>query len=257
MSLAERINFSFMNVLSSIFLGVIQGLTEFIPVSSSGHLVIAQSLIPNFYQPGILFDVVLHFGTLFAVVYFFRKTLLSINFKYLLLLFIGTLPAVFAGLFFRSQLEASFSAVKWVGIELIITGILNYFVDRTPERNNNITNSNSFLIGIAQAIAIIPGISRSGSTIFTAVKLGIEKKRAAEFSFLLSIPAILGANVLEILTHRGGEGISFGAYFGGFLSAFIVGYLSIRVVMKFLLEKKFKIFAYYCFAIGIVAALFL
>ncbi|OGM16016.1 hypothetical protein A2V56_01505 [Candidatus Woesebacteria bacterium RBG_19FT_COMBO_42_9] len=239
-----------MDILSAALLGLIQGLTEFLPVSSSGHLVLAQSLIPGFTQPGVLFDVVLHFGTTFAVLYYFAKKILALDRKYLILLAIGTIPAGLIGYFFQSQLEAMFGNVSWVAIELIITGILNLIIDKLPSRKAVISIKNSFLIGVAQAVAIIPGISRSGATIFTGVSLGISKREAAEFSFLLSVPAILGANLLQIMTHGFDNGIAVNSYMVGLIVSFIVGLASISLVFKFLEEGKFKVFGIYSILLG-------
>ena len=246
-----------MNIFWSIFLGILQGLTEFIPVSSSGHLVLAQSLIPNFSQPGVLFDVVLHLATLIAVFYFFRKTIFGLSRRYLMLLIIGTIPAALVGFFFQSQLEKMFGAPKTLGLEFLITGFLNVMVDRVKTVKKAINPLNAFTIGIGQAIAIIPGISRSGATIFAGVKLGVDREKAAEFSFLLSIPAILGANILQLFTHGLGGIQNPSFYIIGFIFALISGYLSIGVVYKFLLGNKFKFFGYWCFLIGAIAILFL
>lgn len=239
-----------MNPTSAAILGLVQGLTEFIPVSSSGHLVIAQNLIPGFSQPGILFDVVLHFGTLFAVLYYFWQRLLNLDKKYLIILAIGTVPAALVGYLFQSQLEKMFGDLSWVGVELIITGILNLLIDKLPSKSGVISIKNSFLIGISQAIAIIPGISRSGATIFTGVSLGISKKEAAEFSFLLSIPAIAGANLLQFMTHGADNSIGVASYIVGFAVSFLVGFASIKLVFKFLQEGKFKIFGIYSILLG-------
>jgi len=241
-----------MNLFDAGILGAIQGLTEFLPVSSSGHLVLAQSLIPGFSQPGVLFDVVLHFGTLFAVLYYFAKKILSLKINYLLLLFIGTIPAALFGYFFAPFLEASFGNVKWVAAELIITGVLNILVDKFPSKKKILSLKNSFLVGVAQAIAIIPGISRSGATIFAGVGLGISKKEAAEFSFLLSIPAILGANILQFAKYGANGRIDVPYYLTGLIVSFAVGFFSIKVVFKFLEERKFKYFGYYAIALGLI-----
>ena len=159
-----------MNIIWSVVLGIIQGLTEFLPVSSSGHLVIAQHFIPGFSQPGVMYDVILHLATLLAILYFFRKKIFKLGLKYYQLLLVGTIPAAVLGFLFQSQLEKMFGNFKMVGVELVITGILNLLVDKVETRKTNISNTNSLLIGISQAVAIIPGISRSGATIFTGVK---------------------------------------------------------------------------------------
>ena len=237
-------------------MGAVQGLTEFLPISSSGHLVLIQKFIPGFSQPGILFDVILHFGTLFAVIYLFRKKIFALTPKYLLLLVLGSIPAALAGFLFRREFEEMFKRGTFLGIEFLITGILNFLVDIPSPVKTPLSVKNSLLIGIAQAVSIIPGISRSGATIFTGVRLGIDRKSAAEYSFLLSVPAIFGANLLEIFS-QGFKDTSLpqGSYLAGFLVSFIVGIFSIKLVMKFLLKSQFKFFAYYALALGLAILL--
>ena len=243
-----------MSFLSAIFLGVIQGLTEFLPVSSSGHLVLVQKLIPSFSQPGILFDVILHFATLLSVVYFFRKRIFSITVKFLILIVIGTIPTLFIGFFFRHFFENMFSNDNFLSLEFLVSAILNFAIDLPQKRKVDLKAGNSFLIGISQAISIIPAISRSGATIFSGVRLGIDRKKVAEYSFLLSIPAILAANILEIFSyHSSFSQTLIVPYSAGFISAFIVGFFSIGIVMKFLEMRKFKYFGFYCLAIALVA----
>ncbi|MDO8503353.1 MAG: undecaprenyl-diphosphate phosphatase [bacterium] len=243
-----------MELFQAIFLGALQGLTEFLPVSSSGHLVIAQALIPGFSQPGVLFDVILHLGTTLAVLWYFRKKILSLSLNYIFLLALGTLPAAILGVVFQSELEALFSSVRLVGITLLITGGMNWMIDKIPNSKSSTSRLNplnALFIGVFQAIAIIPAISRSGSTIFAGVLRGINKEEAATFSFLLSIPAILGSVVLELITHRSTNSLDISVYLVGIFVSFVVGYLSIGVLMRFLVEKKFKVFAIYCWIVGL------
>lgn len=240
-----------MNYLTSGLLGILQGLTEFLPVSSSGHLVLVQSLIPSFSQPGVLFDVTLHFGTMFAILIFFSKRLIPLIKKYFFPLIIGTIPAVLIGFFFKTKIEGLFSSVKAIGVGLIISGILNYLTHKAKEKGIIVNLKNSLLIGIAQAVAIVPGISRSGATIFAGTNLGIKTEEAAEFSFLLSIPAILGANFLEIIGNYK-QSINIGIYSIGFIFALVAGLASIYLVLKLLKERNFKYFAFYCIFIGLV-----
>ena len=247
-----------MDNLYSLILGTVQGLTEFLPVSSSGHLVLIQELLPGFSQPGILLDVILHLGTLAAVLYYFRLKILDISANYLKYLFVGTIPAVIAGLLFREEIERMFADPKILGLEFLATAFINFMIDKPAKGNKEINSKKSFNIGIFQALAILPAISRSGATIFAAVRQGIDKKKAAEFSFLLSVPAILGANVLELFVHRETIISEFNiSYLLGFFAAFVVGFLSIGVVLKFLTENKFKYFGYYCLALGIIILLFM
>jgi len=246
-----------MNLFWAAFLGLIQGITEFLPVSSSGHLVIAQNIIPEFEQPGVLFDVVLHLATTFAVLYFFRTRLIELVKKYFLLLVIGTIPAVIVGLLLQDQIEILFGSVRMVGFALLVTGIFNFYVDRITVKKDSISKGNSFLIGIFQAVAIIPGISRSGSTIFGGVLSGVDRKKAAEFSFLLSVPAIIGANILQFISHPINGDLKPLFYVAGFIAAFISGLISIHLVFRSLAKRKFKLFSYYTFALGILVILFL
>lgn len=244
-----------MSYIWSLVLGVLQGFTEFLPVSSSGHLVLVQSLIPGFSQPGVLFDVCLHFGTLFAVLFFFRKRLFKLSFKYILYIVVATIPAVIVGFLLKDYIHRLFSSVTVVGVALIFTGLLNYLTSKHKEEEKSLDYKKSIFVGLMQAFAIIPGISRSGSTIFAGVKSGLSSKDAAEFSFLISVPAIIGANILEIYLSWG-EKINYIPYIIGFIAAFISGILAIKLVLKLLEEKKFKIFAFYCLALGIITLLF-
>lgn len=244
-----------MNIFWSILLGILQGLTEFLPVSSSGHLVLAQNLIPGFSQPGVLFDVVLHAGTLFAVIFYFREKILNIGKKDLVLLAVATIPAAVFGFFLQDYIETLFLITKLVGLALLVTAAMNYLTDKVNPKQQKINIKNAAAIGIAQALAIIPGISRSGATIFAGSTLGIKKKKAAEFSFLLSIPAVFGANVLQFAKHGLNSGLDQSFYIVGFLSAFISGYVAIGAVFKLLQKKRFTYFAFYCAVIGVLALL--
>lgn len=244
-----------MNTLGAVFLGVVQGLTEFLPVSSSGHLVLIQSLMPGFRQPGILFDVLLHLATLFAVLFYFRERILRLkatDFGYLAL---GTIPAVLVGLFFQDAVETMFLTPKFLGLQFLISGVLNLLIDRARLGKRGIAVKSSLLIGAAQALAIIPAISRSGATIWAGVTQKIEPKKAVEYSFLLSVPAILGANILQIMSHGLPQEVMSLNYLWGFLAAFVAGILAIQITLRFILQKRFKLFAYYCFALGIFTIL--
>jgi undecaprenyl-diphosphatase len=243
-----------MNYIWAAFLGILQGFTEFLPVSSSGHLVLAQSLIPNFSQPGVLFDATLHFGTVFAILFLLRKKIFHLSFKYVLYIIVATIPAVFVGFLLKDLIDVLFSSVEVVGIALIITGLLNYLSYKHIEENKDLNYKKSIFVGLMQAFAIIPGISRSGSTIFAGIKSGLSSQDAAEFSFLISVPAIIGANILEVFSNWG-ESINYTTYIIGFFAAFISGVFAIKLVIKFLKEKKFKIFAFYCLTLGLITLL--
>lgn len=244
-----------MDYFSALLLGTIQGLTEFLPVSSSAHLALVQSLLPSFSQPGILFDVVLHLGTLSAIVYYFRREILKIRFSYLKYIAIATIPAVIVGFLFSDQIEALFENIKLIGFALVLSALFNFWVDRKKDSDSSLNDKNSFLIGIFQALAITPGVSRSGSTIFAGVISGLKKEEAAKFSFLLSIPAVLGANFLQILKYGFDSKINLGVYTLGFASSFIFGFLAIGLALKFLLSNNFKFFAFYCLFLSLICFL--
>lgn len=239
-----------MNLINSIFLGVVQGITEFLPISSSGHLVIVQSFISDFSQPGVLFDTFLHAGTLGAVLIYFRHSIFKLKKNELLLYVVGTIPAVFVGFVFSDYIEALFTSTKIVGIFLLVTGLMNLLTHKKKPKKKDITLADSLCIGLFQAIAIVPGISRSGSTIFAATARGIKKPNAAQFSFILSIPAVLGANIYQILSNSGDVQVDFINYFIGFAAALISGYFAIKMVINLLQTNKFGVFAFYCFTVG-------
>ncbi len=242
-----------MNIISAIVLGLVQGLAEFLPVSSSGHLVIVQSLLPRFSQPGVLFDVILHLGTALATLAFFRSRLLSYKPGFWVLIIIASIPVGIIGFFFSGIVESFFNSTTIVGIALLITAYMNWQTDKSWGRRKNVGKVDAFFVGLAQAFAIIPGISRSGSTIFTATALGVDRREAAEFSFLLSIPAIAGASIYQIVKYGGKGDLPFFIYLAGFISAFIFGLIAINLAIRFLTEKRFKLFAFYCLALGIFA----
>lgn len=244
-----------MDLFSTIVLGAVQGLTEFLPISSSGHLVLVGKILPSLKEPGILFEVFLHAGTMLAILIYFRKKILRLTKNYLTLIIIGSIPAFLVGFLFQSFVEGLFESTAVVGFALLLTAGLNYLTDQTQGDKKQISFSDSLFIGIFQAIAIVPGISRSGSTIFAGVKRKIDKKSAAEFSFLLSIPAVVGANALQFLKNGLNGSIDFVLYFVGFISSFLVGYLAIFLVIKLLTKAKFRYFAIYCLIVGLIALL--
>ena len=241
-----------MNIFQAVFLGILQGLTEFLPVSSSGHLVLAQHLIPNFSQPGVLFDVILHAGTLCSVLFYFRKSIFKLDSKYLKMIIVGTIPVGLLGFLFQFQIELLFTSAKLVGFALLITAIMNYLTNSKYCRKIGTYKglSLAFLVGVFQFFALIPGISRSGSTIFAGTKFGFKKEEAAKFSFLLSIPAVLGANLVQITKYGFSEHLPSVSCFLGFVAAFVSGFFAIGLVFNILKQGKFKIFATYCVILG-------
>lgn len=254
----------------SILLGVLQGLTEFLPISSSGHLVIAQSLLPNFNQPGALLEATLHLGTLGAVLLYFRRDFLDVlspgngdpgRRRLLELVIIGTLPTALIGLIFQAGFERLYESASLAGLMLLLNGLLLFTIDRVRDGNNTTSGMRywqGLVVGVAQAIAIVPGISRSGSTIAAGVFSGFGRTLAMRFSFMLSVPAILGAFILQSATYAGqanagGDLVSYGI---GGLTALLIGYASISVLLRLLVSRHLSYFAYYCWVLGLAVLLF-
>ncbi len=245
-----------MDFFSATLLGVIQGLTEFLPVSSSGHLVLVQKLLPNFSQPGVTFDVFLHLGTLLAVFIYFRRKIWQIIFDsaYIKLLFVGSLPAFIIGFAFRDLLEDSFSVGGiFLALQFLITAIFCFLTDYKKGSKTKITTRDSLWIGLAQAFAILPAISRSGATIFTGATLGINKKEAATYSFILSVPAIIGANALELISHRATIFPLPAPYLIGLFASLLTGMVSIYLTIKLLDRRLFRVFGVYALVIAFIA----
>ncbi|NLJ72933.1 MAG: undecaprenyl-diphosphatase UppP [Syntrophomonadaceae bacterium] len=250
-----------MTVLQALILGAVQGLTEFLPVSSSGHLVIFQHLFGISDTP-LTFDVLVHIGTLVAVFVAFWPDIVSILRKpfrkltYLIL--IGIIPAGLAGYLLASYFEATFKSLLVVGIGLIFTGIILMASEKYANKNIGLKEEqetsylDAIFIGIIQAIAIIPGISRSGSTISASLFAGLDRDFAARFSFLLSIPVILGAGIFELKDIMG-VGIATAnimPYTIGVIAAAIFGYFAIRVVLRLVRKGRLSYFSYYCWAVA-------
>lgn len=257
-------------MLESILLGILQGLTEFLPISSSGHLVIAQSLLPEFQEPAVFFDVVLHAGTLAAVLVYFRRDLMKIisgvlhpgegELRLPFLLAVGTIPAALVGAFFRHPIEALFQTPKAASWGLFLTSLLLWMAWKTGRGGirrsfESLTLVGALLIGGFQAVAIIPGLSRSGATIAAGIFLGLSGKDAARFSFLLSIPAIVGAVLLQAGGISGTHNLY--PYLAGGVAAALVGWASIAFLMRLLAREILLPFAVYCFAAGSISLLFL
>jgi undecaprenyl-diphosphatase len=243
-----------MNILESILLGIIQGITEWLPVSSSGHLVIFQQFL-NIEVP-LLFDILLHFATLIVIIAVFHKDILKIlkafpstkttDGKLGWYIIIGSIPIGLTGFLLKDTIASLFTNIKAVGIALLFTALLLFISEKYPGKRN-MKWYDSIIIGISQALALIPGISRSGSTISTGLLLGLEKRQVATFSFLLVIPAILGATILEFSP----SSLEFN-YIYGFIATIVVGYLSLKWLLKLIINNKFSYFSIYCFIVGTI-----
>ncbi|MFW6381762.1 MAG: undecaprenyl-diphosphate phosphatase [Bacillota bacterium] len=252
-------------LIRSIFLGIIQGLTEFLPVSSSGHLVIFQSLL-GFQKARLTIGVFLHFGTLIPVVIIFRKDIyelikLTKAKRHLLwLIIIGSIPTAFIGVVLEDFFKGLFDSVIITGFMLLITGGLLFIAEKYGSSTRSIKEFrgiNAVLVGLVQGLAIIPGISRSGSTIVASLLQGLEREEAARYSFLLSIPVIGGAGLLELkdLLSTGMVGIDALSLIAGTLTAALSGYFAIRYLLHVLHRGSLIIFSYYCFIVGTVIIL--
>lgn len=261
-----------MSYLQSIILGIIQGLTEFLPVSSSGHLVLAQEFLQLQSSQNITFEVFLHLGTLFAVLLYYRKMLWEMtvsvfsfkdqdpkhrdNRRLVFYLIVATFATGVIYLTLGHYFEALFQKPLVVAFMLLITGGLVFASDYMKEGTIRITAMGwlrAAFIGLMQGIAIIPGISRSGSTISASLFAGIKREDAASFSFLLSIIAILAANLKEFKSLQSLNTQLFFIYLTGMLCAFISGYLVISLMIKLIQKSKLKYFAYYCWAAGLLS----
>lgn len=262
-------------MIEALILGIVQGLTEFLPVSSSGYLVLAQLILPRFETPGALFEVVLHGGSLLAAVLYFKNDLMWI-FKGLIGkisiqenanarswitgIFIATIPVGIVALLAKSRIEALFDYPLVASIALLFTGAIlfmgEWFQSKQKQENSNsdsIGLVSALKVGIAQAVALIPGVSRSGMTMAAGLSTGWSRVKAARFSFLLMLPAVAGAVVLESRdVYRAVQhgDIDISALFAGFIASFIASYLAIRLLMNIIRKYSFKPFAVYCLTVG-------
>ncbi len=257
-----------MDIIDAIILGIVQGLTEFLPVSSSGHLELGSAILGNDKLPeeSLMFTVVLHFATALATLVVFRKDIVVLiegllKFKwneetqFTVKIIISMIPAVIVGLFFEEQLEQFFGGkIVFVGFMLLVTAILLFLADKAKSTENDMTFGKAALVGLAQMVAMLPGISRSGATISSSVLLGIDKNKAARFSFLMVVPLILGKIAKDImdgaLTYNEA---SFGYLSAGFIAAFISGFFACTWMISLVRKSKLIYFAIYCSIVGLIA----
>ena len=267
-----------MDIIQGIIIGIVQGLTEFLPVSSSAHLVFIQRILGVHSDLG--FDVFLHLGTLIAVMWFFRydiyrmlsswwasiADILQGRFRegfyedpykrlawYVIL---ATIPVGIVGVLFEDSVDALFAGALYVpAFFLFVTGTILYLSQRMPSGEVNydtITKKEALFMGLGQACALLPGLSRSGTTIAAGLTIGLNKEFAAKFSFILSIPAILGAFVLQIKDIGSAMGVNFLPILLGFIASIIAGYLAIKWMLDLIQNRNLDIFAYYCWLVGLI-----
>lgn len=263
-----------MDLVNSIILGVIQGATEFIPVSSSGHLILARDLLNMEVNYGLAFDAVLQLATTFAVLVYFRKDILNIVknfFKFVLrkridanelillkAVIFGTIPAVVIGFFIEDFMDTVFRSSALVALTLIVGGLIMFLAEKFSKKNLDLNVKKGIGIGFFQALALVPGFSRSGMTISGGLFLGLKREVATRFSFLLAFPVLLGAGLKKFLD-LGSAGVlnSVGLeLFIGSLTSFVVGLLAIHFLVTFLRKNTMNIFVYYRFILALIVLIF-
>jgi len=246
-------------MLNYIILGIIQGITEFFPVSSSAHLVIAQRLL-GVNEPALVVSVVLHLGTCAALIIFFFKDILNLlrNFRLLSYVIIVTLITGIIGVSGKDFFEKLFASPALVALALIVTGLILILTKKSIQAKRNTLNiKDAFALGLTQAIAIIPGISRSGITISTLLFRGVDRETSFRFSFLASIPAVFGAAILELKDIRLAGNLEMGNLVIGFIFSLLTGILSLQILKIILTKAKLYYFGYYCIIIAVITLLFL
>jgi len=260
-----------LDVLDALILGIIQGLTEFLPVSSSGHLELGKAILGDTSLPeeSLLFTVVLHFATALSTLVVFRKDVFEIlkgllsfrwneETQFSVKIIVSMIPAVIVGLLFEEQLEALFGGnILFVGFMLLITALLLWLADKAKDTGKKVSYSNAFIIGVSQAIAMLPGISRSGATISTSVLLGNDKTKAARFSFLMVVPLIFGKIAKDLMSgDLMASSTDFSILATGFIAAFLAGLVACTWMISLVKKSKLSWFAIYCFVVGLAAIIF-
>ncbi|RKQ42821.1 undecaprenyl-diphosphatase [Roseivirga pacifica] len=260
-----------MTLFEAIILGIVQGLTEFLPVSSSGHLELTKVIFGDNSVPeeSLMMTVLLHAATALSTIVIFRKDILELlgglfqfknneQFQYSLKIVISMVPAAAVGVLFEEEIDALFGGqVLLVGCMLLVTGTLLFLADRAKHTDKSVSTPNSFIIGIAQAIAILPGISRSGATISTSVLLGIDRAKAARFSFLMVVPLILGKMAKDILSGDLASSTTEPTLLiAGFAAAFISGLIACQWMISLVRKSQLKYFSFYCYGVGLAAIIY-
>lgn len=254
-----------MTILEAIILGAIQGLTEFLPVSSSGHLELANYFFGIDEPNNLQFAVALHGGTVLSTIVVFWSEIVKLTkglFKFkmndetvfVINIFISMVPIAFVGLFFKDQIETLFTSnILLVGSMLLVTAVLLTFAHKAKPRKRMVTPKRAFIIGLAQAVAIVPGLSRSGATISTGLLLGVKREEVSKFSFLMVLIPIIGMNFLEIIGTPSGEAFASTPLIVGFITAFITGAFACKLMIRLVNKGKMIWFAIYCAVVGVAS----
>lgn len=260
-----------MNWIEAIILGIIQGLTEFLPVSSSGHLEIGKALLGIEAKESLTFSIVVHGATVLSTILVFWKDIKAlfngtIKFKwneetqYVVKIIVSMIPVLFVGVFLKDEVEGFFDGnINFVGSMLVLTSILLAFSHFVKKKEKDITTGKAFIIGIAQAIAVLPGISRSGATIAIGLLIGVKKESIAKFSFLMVLVPIIGANLMDLMdtnTAVANNSVGTTALVFGFVAAFVSGWAACKWMINIVKKGKLLYFAIYCALIGSVAIIF-
>lgn len=259
-----------MDWIEALILGIIQGLTEFLPVSSSGHLELGKHILGVEFAENLTFTVVVHGATVLSTIIIFWKTIVELvkdllkfqwneSTQYIFKIAVSMIPVVIVGLLFKDEIESLFTGnILFVGIMLLITAALLAFTYYAKEKQKDISFKNSFVIGIAQALAVIPGISRSGATIATGLYLGNKKENVAKFSFLMVLVPIIAANVKDLLDtdFAGNSTVSATPLIIGFVAAFASGLVACKLMLNIVKRGKLIYFAIYCLVVGLIAIYF-
>ncbi len=260
-----------MSLIEAIVLGVVQGLTEFLPVSSSGHLELTKAILGDNSVPeeSLLMTVVLHAATALSTIVIFRKDIADLlsglfqfknneQFKYAVKIIISMIPAALVGVLLEDEIEQLFGGqILLVGLMLLVTGTLLFLADRAKNTSKSVSTPNAFIIGISQAIAILPGISRSGATISTSVLLGIDRQKAARFSFLMVVPLILGKMAKDLASgDLMASQTETSLLVVGFIAAFIAGLIACQWMIGIVKRSQLKYFSYYCYVVGTAAIIY-
>ena len=250
-----------MNIIQALILGIIQGITEFLPVSSSGHLALIQNLIG---EVNVSFDVILHMATLLAVLVYFSKDIWNLikgffsfswkdeRFRTCIYIIIASIPIALIGYGFRYFIYSLFNNLYVVSLGFFISGMFLFTASFVSKRNKKFNLRNTFVIGLAQVLALVPGISRSGSTVSTGMLQGMDREKAIRFSFLLAIPAMIGAVLVNFTDIKPGT-VEILPFVIGFIFAFVFGLFAINLFMKWLKIKRFRYFAYYCWILALIS----